>query len=440
LILLLNKRIDNIGLVLFRIVFGLLIAIEGFGAIATGWVRDTLVTPDFTFHFIGFDFLDYLQGPFVYVLFVLLGIFGICVMLGYRYRPAMVGYALIWSCVYLMQKTSYNNHYYLLMLLCWIMVFLPAHRDLSLDAKRNLSLRSSQMPLWVKLVFILQVGIVYIYASLAKLYPGWWDGTAISIFMENKQHYPIIGEWLQLHSVHIIMAYVGIFFDLLIVPLLLWKKTRVFAFVVSILFHLSNSIIFQIGIFPYMSIAFALFFFSPGTLRKIFVPKRKKRFTLNSVETKSNKFLLALFSIYFLFQIGLPLRHLFYPDNVLWTEEGHRLSWRMMLRSRSGYMTMYIRDKKTGERKIYDYHKLLAPKQQSVPAHADLIWQLAQKIKEKEAMEGRDVSVYAKAYISVNRSPYFLFTDSTIDLADQKWNHLSHTSWILPMPGNFLKK
>src|SRR5690606_39022208 len=152
--------------------------------------------------------------------------------------------------------------YYLLMLLCWIMVFLPAHRDLSLDAKRNLSLRSSQMPLWVKIVFILQVGIVYIYASLAKLYLGWGDGTAISIFIEIKQHYLIIGESLQLHSVHIIMAYVCIFFDLLIVPLLLWKKASVFAFVVSILLHLSNSIILQIVIFPYMAIASAFFFFS----------------------------------------------------------------------------------------------------------------------------------------------------------------------------------
>ncbi|HBL78993.1 MAG TPA: hypothetical protein DDZ79_03155, partial [Aequorivita sp.] len=50
------KQIDNIGLVLFRVVFGLLITIEAFGAIATGWVRRTLVEPPFTFNFIGFDF------------------------------------------------------------------------------------------------------------------------------------------------------------------------------------------------------------------------------------------------------------------------------------------------------------------------------------------------------------------------------------------------
>src|SRR5690606_39426733 len=117
------------------------------------------------------------------------------------------------------------------------------------------------------------------------------------IFMENKQHYPIIGEWLQLHSVHIIMAYVGIFFDLLIVPLLLWKKTRVFAFVVSILFHLSNSIIFQIGIFPYMSIAFALFFFSPEILQKRFLPK-KTLYTEGEIKVPKHKnVLIALFSV-----------------------------------------------------------------------------------------------------------------------------------------------
>ncbi|HAV53896.1 MAG TPA: hypothetical protein DCX41_03055, partial [Aequorivita sp.] len=106
------KQIDNIGLVLFRVVFGLLITIEAFGAIATGWVRRTLVEPPFTFNFIGFDFLQQLQGPGMYYYFVIMGIFGIFVMLGFKYRFSMIAYALMWTCVYLMQKSSYNNHYY----------------------------------------------------------------------------------------------------------------------------------------------------------------------------------------------------------------------------------------------------------------------------------------------------------------------------------------
>ncbi|MFN2260768.1 MAG: HTTM domain-containing protein, partial [Psychroflexus sp.] len=56
------KRIDNSALVTFRIIFGLLITLEAWGAIFTGWVRKTLVEPSFTFNFIGLDFLQPLPG------------------------------------------------------------------------------------------------------------------------------------------------------------------------------------------------------------------------------------------------------------------------------------------------------------------------------------------------------------------------------------------
>ena len=58
--------------------------------------------------------------------------------------------------------------------------------------------------------------------------------------------------------------------------------------------------------------------------------------------------------LYFIIQIALPLRHLAIKDDVLWTEEGHRLSWRMMLRSKTGYTTMYTLDKKTQEKSKYN--------------------------------------------------------------------------------------
>ena len=269
------KQIDNIGLVLFRTVFGLLITIEAFGAIATGWVRRTLVEPPFTFNFIGFDFLQVFQGEFMYFYFVVMGIFGILVTIGYKYRFSMFAYALLWSGVYLMQKSSYNNHYYLMMLLCWIMAFLPANRWLSIDAKINPEIRTSAMPQWVLWVLILQVWIVYTYASIAKWYPGWLDASVPALFMSGRADYWLIGGLLQETWVHWTIAYTGVLFDLLIIPMMLWRRTRLLGFVLSLLFHLFNSVVFQIGIFPYMSIAFALFFFSPEILRKRFFVKRE---------------------------------------------------------------------------------------------------------------------------------------------------------------------
>jgi hypothetical protein len=297
------------------------------------------------------------------------------------------------------------------------------------------------MPRWVLLILILQVWIVYTYASIAKIYPDWLNGTTTALFMQGKANYWLIGGFLQLDWVHYAIAYVGILFDLLIVPLLLWKRTRIIGFGISVFFHLFNSVVFQIGIFPYMSIAFALFFFSSETLQKRFLPKKKLYKEEKVIIPKRKNLLIIGLSIYFIFQIGLPLRHWAFTDDVLWTEEGHRLSWRMMLRSKGGILSIYVKDKATGEKKRYNHGALLSAKQQrSVKTKPDILWQLAQRIKEKEAEAGRDVAVYMDARIKVNDGEYFLLIDPEVDIAAQKWHPFKHSDWILPSPNDYHSK
>jgi len=435
------KHIDNTGLVLWRVVFGALIATEAFGAIATGWLRRTLVEPQFTFNFIGFDFLQPLPGDGMYYYFILMGIFGVLVMLGYKYRFSMACYALMWTCVYLMQKTSYNNHYYLMMLLCWLMVFLPANRWFSLDAKLNPEIKSPSAPRWTYLVVIFQVWLVYTFASIAKFYPDWLNATTTALFMKGKSDYWLIGSFLQLDWVHWCIAYVGILFDLLIIPLLLWRRTRFIGFAISVFFHLFNSIVFQIGIFPYMSMAFALFFFSSEILQKRFLPK-KKLYTLGEVKVPSYKpLLIGVFSVYFIFQIGLPLRHWGFQDDVLWTEEGHRLSWRMMLRSKGSRLIVYTQEEGSEEKKAYNFRKILSKKQQrSVKSKPDLLWRLAKEIKKAEAKEGRDVKVFMDVKLKINGGEYHQFIKPDIDIAAQEWFPFKHLDWLEPSPANYHEK
>lgn len=435
------RQVDNTGFSLWRIAFGLLIAIEAFGAISTGWVRRTFVEPDFTFNFIGFEFLQPLPGDGMYYYFALMGVFGLMVMFGYKYRIGMLGYAIMWSAVYLMQKTSYNNHYYLLMIICWLMVFLPAHRSLSLDALWKPKLRSISCPRWVYLVVILLIWIVYTYASVAKIYPDWLNGTAPRLFMNGKKDYWLIGEILQKRWVHLSIAYFGIVFDLIIIPLFLWRRTRVFALVISVFFHLFNSVVFQIGIFPYMSLAFAFFFFSSETLKERFFLKRPV-YQGNEVIVPSYKPLfVGVFSVFFMVMFLLPLRHWIIKDDVLWTEEGHRLSWRMMLRSKRGQISFWTVDKETGNRRIFVHSDLLSKKQRnSVRTKPDMIWQLAQRIHQIKLKEGEDVAVKVTSRVKVNGGEYFEFIDPDVDLAAVKWDHLRHHDWIRPSPEDYHNK
>jgi len=429
------KKIDNAQFVVFRVFYGLLVSAECYGAIATGWVRRTLVEPEFTFSFIGFEWLQPLPGNGMYIYFAVMGTLGLLIALGLKYRFSALAFAVLWSGVYLMQKTSYNNHYYLLMLLAYIMAFLPANRDASLDAKFNPKLRSQTMHNWIRWIIILQLFIVYTYASVAKLYADWLDFSMIEVLMSSKKDYYVIGDLLQERWGHKIIAIFGICFDLLIVPALLWKPTRKIAFVLSIFFHLFNSIVFQIGIFPYLSLAFTVFFFEPQTIRNIFLRTKKIIPETKIIIPKTKNVVLTVLGIYFLFQLAFPLRHHFFKDDVLWTEEGHRLSWRMMLRSRGGRITYKVVNSQTKDTTKINLNDYLTKKQQRrVACYPDFIWQFAQRLKKEYAEQGEEIQVFVENKVKINQNPYQQFIDPNVDLANVPWKHFAHNDWILPSP------
>ncbi len=427
------KHIDNSSLIVFRIIFGLLCVLESVGAIFTGWVKRTLVEPEFTFSFIGFEWLQPLPGYGMYGYYLVMGMFAAMVMLGYKYRVSIIAFTIMWSGTYFMQKSSYNNHYYLLILLSAIMAFLPANTYAALDAKHNKDIRRIAMPQWCKWVFVVQLFIVYTYASIAKMYPDWLDTTFMEQLMRGKRNYILIGDLLQQKWLHYFLAYGGILFDGLIIPLLLYKPTRKWAFIASIFFHLFNSIVFQVGIFPYLSLAFALFFFEPKIVHKLFLKKKPFYEGEDIVYARYKSPYKALFLVYFIVQILLPLRQHVITDNVLWTEEGHRMSWRMMLRSKSGSATYTVENKATGKRTIVNKRKYLSKKQRRLAStKPDVIWQFAQYLKQEYKKQGQDVAVYVNCKVSVNSRPYKTLIKPDVDLASVPWDVFKHSSWILP--------
>jgi hypothetical protein len=287
---------------------------------------------------------------------------------------------------------------------------------------------------YIKWIVVLQLFIVYVYASIAKMYGDWLDFSTIAVLMHSKKNYWLVGGILQEPWIHTIIGSVGILFDLLIIPALLWKPSRKAAFFLSLFFHLFNSIIFQIGIFPYLSIAFSVFFFEPETIRKIFF-KTKLAFVSTYTALPNHKNILIIgAAIYIIIQLVLPLRHHAIEDNILWTEEGHRMSWRMMLRSRQGKGTFKVVDKNTKEEIIIkpkDY--LSSGQERKIFAYPDFAWQFAQYLKKEFKKNNRNVSVYLEnSKISINRRPYVPFIDSKTDLAAEKWIRLKHHNWILP--------
>ena len=285
------------------------------------------------------------------------------------------------------------------------------------------------MPYWIPFVFITQIILLYFYASIAKLYPDWLNGTFTKNLLQGTTTKPFFLNLFSKSWFYMFIAYAGILFDLVITPLLLIKKTRNVAFLLSIVFHIFNAIVLHIGIFPFFALSFILFFYEPETIQNLFF---KNKPTISEVHQSTSGALLFkfLFIPFLIIQLMLPLRHHFIKGDVLWTEEGHRLSWRMMLRERSGYLIIKIVDNKTKKETVYNYHNNLSSKQaRQLPTKPDFIWQYCQRIKNEYT--GKNISIYLDCKNSVNRGPYKTLIDPTVDFTKAKWDYFGHNNWVL---------
>ena len=208
------------------------------------------------------------------------------------------------------------------------------------------------------------------------------------------------------------------------------------AFLVGLIFHLFNSVVFQIGIFPYLMIGLAVFFFDPETIRKRFFkskPGISKEIIVPSVLTKKQQYLAYMLIAYFVWQIALPLRNHLYDGNVFYTEEGHRLSWRMMLRYKSGNISYQVNETHSDSTWIVKPRDFLVPKQaRSVAGKPDMIWQFAQYLERTYQKEGiKDVEVRAISKVRLNSGPYITLIDPETDLTSVPWERFKHSDWIL---------
>ena len=423
------KNIDNSPLILFRILFGFFVTAESFGAILTGWVKSVFIDTHFTFTFIGFEALEILHGNVMYIYFITMGILGILIMLGAKYRFAIISFTILWTAVYLAQKSAYNNHYYLLAVISFYMCFLPANKYKSLDAKWNPKIKSEVMPYWVSLLFILQISMVYVFAAIAKFYPDWLDGTFTRNLLSNSTQIAFLKSLFAEKLFYLFIAYAGILFDLLIVPFLLFKKTRTIAFIASLVFHIFNAITLQIGIFPFFALGFILFCYEPETIRNAFFRKRATVIS-QTTNTQHKKIVYYILIPFLIVQLLLPLRHHFIAGDVLLTEEGHRMSWRMMLRQKSGYISFKIIDNSTKEQTSYNYNKNLTPKQvNALTTKPDFIWQYCQRIKKE--YKGKNISIYIDCKNSINQKSYKTLIDPDQDFAKAKWDYFFNNEWVL---------
>lgn len=445
----LNELVDGASLAFFRIVFGSVMLYSTIRFVLKGWVHLFYIKPHFFFKYYGFHWVHTLPGDWMFLPWMLMIISLVFIILGKYYRVAIIAFFLLFSYTELLDLTNYLNHYYLITLLSFIMIFLPMHHFFSLDA------RSQKFPIyvprWTLTVLRLQVGLVYFFAGLSKIKYDWLiRAEPMKIWLGTCENIPFVGKLLAMSFTAYLFSWVGMLFDLSAPFFLLSKRTRKYEYFVIVVFHIITLWLFYIGIFPLVMMGVALIFFSPAFHRNILEKyatlfrRKVANGTVLSEERPSLFFLqlsvgkrklcFSLFSLFFLWQIFMPLRYLLYKGNVLWTEQGFRYAWNVMLIEKDGYAEFHVQDKVTGENYIEFPKKYLSPLQEKMMnTQPDMILQYAHFLANKyQQTLHHPVAVFVDDYVSLNRRPGQAYINPKVDLAAECDGFAAKT-WILPL-------
>lgn len=422
----LHRPVDISSLVFFRIIFGGILLWEVTRYYSKNWIERYWINPDFYFTYPGFDWVVPLEHYKMYTFFFFLGLAAFCYMFGLFYRLASIFIFLGFSYIFLLDKSNYLNHFYLIILVSFSMIFMPAHRAYSLDAKIWPEIRKDKIPFWALGLIMFQIGVAYFYGGIAKLNTDWLQGQPMYLWLGTQPDFPIIGQFFHEKWMVLFMTYAGTLLDLFIVPMLIWRPTRILGYIFIVMFHVMNHFLWSIGIFPWLMIGATLIFFDPDWFRNLVnkIPIDKLNFTkLAKMETYSfprpNLFVgLAAFFVFI--QVIVPFRHWLYPGNVNWNEKGHRFSWHMKLRDKNARARFRVIDLDTNQEwRIRNKDFLSSRQRRKMPNRPDMIVQFAHHLGDKFRSKGHtNLAVYAEVDASLNGRQYQKLIRPDVNLLD----------------------
>lgn len=421
-------------LAFFRVAFGLMMALSVVRFWSKGWIEELYVLPRFHFSYFGFEFIQPL-GSYTYLLFLVCGLSAVGVAIGFWYRASSILLFLSFTYIELIEKSTYLNHYYFISLACLLMTLVPAHAYFSVDSYRRGE--SAQVPQWSVDAIKLLVAILYFYAGIAKINSDWLlEAQPLRIWLAAKNDLPLIGWLFNYTAVAYAFSWIGCIYDLTI-PFLLWNnRTRIWAYLAVVVFHGLTAILFPIGMFPWIMIVTGLIFFSAdfhekiiATLRRWIQPHWIKGEGIYVV--KKQKLIVSLLAFFFAFQILFPFRYMAYPDELFWTEEGYRFSWRVMLMEKAGMATFTVLDP-SGKAAVVDNKDFLTPLQEKMMStQPDMILQYAHFLRDEYASRGfEEPEVYVDSYVTLNGRLGKSLIDPACNLAAVE-DSFAHKSWIL---------
>jgi len=441
------RPVSAASVAVFRIAFGVSIVVNS-AMYLPRVLHEHHVEPTFHFAYGPIDFLEPLPGVGMYLVYGAMMVCGALIALGRWYRWAAAAFFVLTTYIFFLDATFYQNHEYLISLLAGLMAVLPVSGFWSLDARSGRTAASAVVPAWVVWLLRLQIGVPYFFGGVAKLNSDWLRGEPLRTWMAVRTDIEPFQTLLANSSIIWFMVYGALVLDLLVVPLLLFRRTRVPAFVVVCLFHLANVWLFGLYIFPWLMIAATTIFFDADwplrVLRRIGGPygsvsehaphtaePAEMPHTASVDDSRAiplSSALTAALALWVAFQLVFPLRHFAFDGNSSWTEEGHRFAWHMMLRNKTGTVVFHLAD---GERTwtIDPADELTAEQVRELPWYPEHLVQFAHHLS---AANG-GAEVRAETLVSLNGRDPQPIVDPTVDLASVSAVWWGHAPWIVQL-------
>lgn len=436
-----SAPISPLSIAVFRIAFGALLLWDVVRYIDNGWIESKYARPDYLFAYDGFGWLPVASPAGLDLIWMGVGVSAFLILIGAVYRIALIGFIACYGYFFLLDKAQYMNHHYMVLLFAILLLAVPGNAALSIDALRK---PQAAMRRIHKVLLAAQVEIILVTAGLVKLAPDWLRGAPLGGWLRARQDEVAYGWLFQYDAVILLAAWGTVALHVVGAPFLLWKRTRIPVFVVYCLFHISNAQLFSIGIFPYLTIGASTLLFSPDWPARLWTNLQRRLPLLGQRVASAQPSLncasfggashrvVAFTLLWIVLQATAPWRNVFYDNEVRWTGQGHRYSWRMKIYDRDAYGHFYATDTATGETIKHEPREFFTRRQtRKLLTRPDMIIDAAHHIEERYAAAGQDVEVRAAIYKSLNGREHQLYVDPDIDLSSVDHSPWSSTSIVL---------
>lgn len=441
----LSAPISGQSLAVTRILFGAIMIYDCYYYWNGKLIWGFYVVPPVQFPYFGLDFITPLPEPWIYVAWGAVGVSAALVMLGLFFRIAIITFVILFGYFFLLDRVQYLNHNYMVLLYGILLAFSPANKVWSLDALLGVTKRSDWIPRWPVAAIKLQTEIILIFAGLVKITDDWLRGQPLLLWLPPKQDAVFYGALFQNDLFVIASSWGVVALHVLGAPLLLYRKTRLPLFLIYVFFHISNAALFNIGIFPWLTIAVTLIFFDPDWPSQLWRRLRigfKAAPTTPAPEAAQTSIrplaagLSALLIVWFAVQLILPVRQAMFPNLVGWTGDGHRFSWRMRVYSRraeGGYLAV---NPETKEQFMFNPADFLGPRSAKyVMTRVDISRDFAIWLEKRLMKHGGwpSAQIYARYTVTLNGRPAQALIDPNIDLTETERHLMTPEPWIMPL-------